>query len=181
MDVQIGRLRSMLKTHGVADNTFLLFTSVSAHVTTICVPATLFIPGVQPCHRRLTFVVTLQDNGPAKRQISTQGLRQCKGSVFEGGIREPGLIEFPPKIKTNTKSSAIVGTWDFMPTVLELLGLPRHPPAPATDWPIDGVSLVPLLDQLASGSGSSWARGAPVFWFSGEQVAMLDWPWKYVL
>jgi hypothetical protein len=135
-------------------------------------------------------------NGPAKRQLSTQGLRQCKGSLFEGGVREPGLIEWPALFSTNVKSDAIVGTWDFLPTVLDLLHLPAHAPAPIEDWAIDGVSLVPLLRLLAAAEEtddetppplgraashvSVWKRPAPSFWFSSDQVSMLDWPWKYL-
>jgi hypothetical protein len=58
------------------------------------------------------------------------------------------------------------------------------------DWPIDGVSLVPLFKLLAAAAGTepgppkTWNRTA-AFWFSpnglgGTQVSMLDWPWKYL-
>ena len=112
-----------------------------------------------------------------------------QGSLFEG-VREPGLIEWPALFSTNVKSDAIVGTWDFLPTVLDLLHLPGHPPAPIEDWAIDGVSLVPLLKLLAEetvnetplllGHATSWQRPTPSFWFSSDQVSMLDWPWKYL-
>ena len=148
MDLQIGRLRSMLQSHGVANNTLLWFSS---------------------------------DNGPAKRQVSTQGLRQCKGSLFEGGVREPGLLEWPAMFRRNVRSDAVVGTWDILPTVLDLLSLPMHPPPPTADWPIDGVSLVPLLKQLVAGTAQSWTRPTPAFWASSSQVSMLDWPWKILL
>ena len=42
---------------------------------------------------------------------------------------------------------------------------------------MDGVSLMPVLRGQAD-----WQRGSdhPVFFFSGDQQAMIDWPWKVV-
>jgi arylsulfatase A-like enzyme len=63
-----------------------------------------------------------------------------KRDLTEGGIREPGLLEWPRMIKTNLVTDFPAATFDYKPTVLEILGIE----AP-TGWPLDGTSLVPLI------------------------------------
>ena len=81
------------------------------------------------------------DNGP---QVGTPGsagsLRGMKGSVYEGGIRVPAIIEWPSVIKSNRRTDMPVVTSDFLPTVCDILDI--KPPA---DRPIDGLSILPLL------------------------------------
>jgi arylsulfatase A-like enzyme len=97
----------MLKDKGVADNTLLWYTA---------------------------------DNGPHSQDRdkgnkysalpSTNGLRQCKASLYEGGIREPGILEWPAKIKKNAQTWHPAYVSDYLPTLLELLGLTH----PNPDW-----------------------------------------------
>lgn len=53
---------------------------------------------------------------------STEGLRGRKGTLYEGGIRVPGIIEWPEVIKKNQESSYPVTSTDFLPTVADVLG-----------------------------------------------------------
>ena len=81
------------------------------------------------------------DNGPQSGQPgSTGGLRGRKGSVWEGGIRVPGIIEWPGVISENRKSSVPVVTSDFLPTIADIVGYNV-----SSDIILDGVSLLPLL------------------------------------
>lgn len=85
---------------------------------------------------------------------STGGLRGKKGNIWEGGLRVPGLIEWPAKIRSPRASAVPCGTWDIFPTLLELAGasIPNRPP-------LDGISLAPLLD------GTMASRPKPMgFW-----------------
>jgi arylsulfatase A-like enzyme len=79
------------------------------------------------------------DNG-AIPQGSTGGLRGKKGMIYEGGLRVPGLLEWPAKIRQPRATSLPSCTVDIYPTLLELGGakVERQPP-------LDGVSLAPLL------------------------------------
>lgn len=72
---------------------------------------------------------------------STGGLTGRKGNLGEGGIRVPAVIEWPDRIKRPRRSSTPCGTVDVYPTLLQIAGakVPRQPP-------LDGVSLVPLID-----------------------------------
>src|SRR5262249_11236392 len=86
------------------------------------------------------------------------GWRGKKGSVYEGGLRVPGLIEWPAVIKQPRTSNVACVTSDILPTVLDLLGL-KHP---QPDRPLDGVSLKSLIVE-----GTMPERPAPIaFWKS---------------
>lgn len=90
---------------------------------------------------------------------STGGLRGKKGSLHEGGLRVPGLLEWPARIKAPRVIDLPAGTVDLFPTVLELAG------AKAPDQrPLDGVSLVPMLEGRAMPS-----RTPLGFWDAGQK------------
>ena len=83
------------------------------------------------------------DNGPQEKHPgSTGGLRGRKGTVFEGGIRVPGIIEWPGVITGNRKCSVPVVTSDFLPTVADILGIDIP-----EDITLDGISILPLLQN----------------------------------
>ena len=80
------------------------------------------------------------DNGGKLPEGNNRDLRGQKGTLWEGGIRVPALIEWPGKIE-NKLTSVPTSMVDIFPTLLELAGLK----ASESDHPIDGISLVPLL------------------------------------
>jgi len=79
------------------------------------------------------------DNGPTK-DGSTNGLRGLKRSLYEGGVRVPGIIEWPDVISSNRVSQFPVVTSDLLPTVQDILGV-NH----TGNRPIDGISILPFL------------------------------------
>ncbi|MCF7864151.1 MAG: sulfatase-like hydrolase/transferase, partial [Kiritimatiellales bacterium] len=82
------------------------------------------------------------DNGglPNVGADSVGGLKGNKGSMWEGGLRVPGIVEWPAVIQPRiTDYPACV--MDIFPTVVDILGLPRG----CMGDPIDGISLVPLF------------------------------------
>lgn len=89
-----------------------------------------------------TLLVFCSDNGglPKIAPDTVGGLRGFKGSVFEGGLRVPGIIEWPQVIKPRI-SHYPASTMDLFPTVAEIIGLPES----ACLAPIDGISLKPLF------------------------------------
>ncbi|MFK7911663.1 MAG: sulfatase, partial [Akkermansiaceae bacterium] len=112
VDDQVGRLRKSLRDLGVAENTLLAFTS---------------------------------DNGPEGKTGAPGSAADFSGrkrSLKEGGVRVPGLIEWPARIQQTRRTDFPAGTIDYFPTVTELVGY-QMPDA----RPIDGISLLPLIDQ----------------------------------
>jgi arylsulfatase A-like enzyme len=101
-----------------------------------------------------TLVWYCSDNGALRNVGSTGGRRGLKGSIYEGGLLVPALLEWPAKIKEPRVVETPCVTSDIYPTLLELAGVTveRQPP-------LDGVSLVPLLE------GRTDARPRPIgFW-----------------
>jgi arylsulfatase A len=96
--------------------------------------------------RENTIVIFLTDNG-ANTERFNAGMRGRKASVHEGGTRVPFWIQWPSKFKKPGVVKEIAAHIDVYPTLLELCGVPA-PSGP----PIDGVSLVPLLN----GENKNW-------------------------
>ncbi len=85
------------------------------------------------------------DNGPSLNSPGrTSGLRGRKGTLYEGGIRVPGIIEWPDVIKENKITTHPAVTSDFVPTIMDILGLKNNYPMPKNHQ-FDGISLLPLL------------------------------------
>ena len=82
------------------------------------------------------------------------GGRGKKGSVYEGGLRVPGIIEWPARIKAPRTSSIPVSTCDIYPTLLAITGATvKNQP------PLDGVNVLPII-----GGDVSAKRGPMGFW-----------------
>jgi arylsulfatase A-like enzyme len=84
------------------------------------------------------------DNGglPEVKPDTVGGLRGFKGTVYEGGLRVPGIVEWPARIQPRVTSYP-AGTVDIFPTVAAAVGLP----AGVTMATIDGANLLPVFAQ----------------------------------
>jgi arylsulfatase A-like enzyme len=112
-----------------------------------------------------TLLVFCSDNGglPAITPETVGGLRGNKGSVFEGGIRVPGIMEWPARIKPRVTSYPAC-VMDLFPTVADIVGLPEG----VTIKPLDGLSLKPLFAREPGG------RRAPIGFRYTTQRALVD-------
>jgi len=141
MDEQLGRLRGELRSLGVADDTMLWFCA---------------------------------DNGPEGKKGKAPGsagpLRGRKRDLFEGGVRVPGLLEWPARVKAPRVVTAPCSTSDYFPTVLDALGFTMK----GQPEPVDGVSLLPLID------GATAERPRPIGFESGGQLALIDSRYKLI-
>jgi len=123
-----------------------------------------------------TLIIFTSDNGPAITRRHPHGsagpLRDKKGHTYEGGIRVPGIIQWPGHIKAGTTSDVPVCGVDVLPTLCEVAQIP----AP-TDRVLDGTSILPLL------KGETLQRKRPLYWQfnrsrSEPKVAIRDGDWK---
>jgi len=111
------------------------------------------------------------DNGPENGTPGTTGgFRGRKRSLYEGGVRVPGLLEWPAKIRTARTVDMPCCTSDYFPTVLDVLGL-RMSGQPE---PVDGVSLVPLIE------GRMTQRPVPIGFESGKSKSLTDNRYKLI-
>jgi len=101
-----------------------------------------------------TLVWCCSDNGPTGPG-SAGGLKGKKGSLWEGGVRVPALIEWPARVRRHFATKVPCCTTDIYPTIVDLLGIE----VPGQVKPIDGISLRPLIE------GKMAARPRPIpFW-----------------
>lgn len=124
-----------------------------------------------------TFVMFTSDNGPAITAMHPHGsagpLRDKKGSVYEGGIRVPGIIRWPGHTTPGSESDEPVCGVDLLPTLCAITGIEVP-----SDRKIDGVNILPILENKPI------TRPTPLFWQriratgGPYQVAMRDGDWK---
>ncbi len=88
--------------------------------------------------RENTILIFTSDNGFNGLQSRNENLRGAKGSIYEGGIRVPALINWP-EIAVSGRCEEPIQGLDFFPTFLELAGVYDY------EGTLDGDSLVPLL------------------------------------
>ncbi|WP_215233168.1 sulfatase [Dyadobacter linearis] len=96
-----------------------------------------------------TVVIFMSDNGGLSRTPPRGGkawthnlpLKAGKGSVYEGGIREPMLVRWPEVTKPGTVAGQYVIIEDFFPTILDIAGVKN----PELIQETDGESFVKIL------------------------------------
>ncbi len=143
MDDAFGRLMRALDERGLSENTIVWFTS---------------------------------DNGPAITSIHPHGsagpLRDKKNALWEGGIRVPGIVRWPIKMKAGAVSDEPISGVDFLPTICAAaeVSLPSN-------RIFDGANVLPALEGLAV------QRRTPLYWqFNGSmgepRVALRVGEWK---
>ena len=115
---------------------------------------------------RDTLVWFCSDNGglPGFKPDTVGGLRGYKGSLFEGGLRVPGVIEWPEGITKPRVTSFPACTMDIFPTLAEVAGLP----ASSLLQPQDGQSLRALFGKELG------PRRKPIGFRSGVRGAWVD-------
>lgn len=104
-----------------------------------------------------TLVWLATDNGPEVNNPGSAGvLRGRKRDVYEGGHRVPSIISWPSRYAGPAfESWQLTSTVDFLPTIMDVLNVNR--PAVQAQWPLDGISIVPLFDgQPLPERGMGW-------------------------
>ncbi|MHC4745265.1 MAG: sulfatase family protein, partial [Planctomycetota bacterium] len=111
------------------------------------------------------------DNGPENGVPGiTGGFRERKRSLYEGGVRVPGLLEWPAKIRKTRVVNMPCCTLDYFPTVMEILGFKMQ----GQVEPIDGVSLVAMIE------GKMTQRPRPIGFESGARKSLTDNRYKLI-
>ena len=150
LDEQVGRLRNKLKSLNIYDNTLVFYTS---------------------------------DNGPeTQKEVRegkipfgrtrgvTNGLRGRKRSLHEGGIRVPGIVEWPRKIKSGTVIDAPCFTSDYFPTIAKILDIELD----KYKRPFDGQDLQPYWSKQKD------IRDKPLAFYFKKNYALIDNEFKFM-
>ena len=137
MDRAIGVLRNKLRQLGIDQNTIVWFVSDNG--------------GLRDSSKD-------PDSGE-RRYLSSTGGRAYKGSIYEGGLRVPAIVEWPALITEPSVTHLPASTSDIYPTLLELIGFTGN-----ISYPLDGVSLMPMI------KGETGKREKPIaFWSYPEK------------
>lgn len=87
-----------------------------------------------------TLVWYCGDNGIPPSGLWNSSLHGLKGQIYDGGIKVPGIIEWPAGITDIQSSDVNTVTSDILPTLCEITK------QPVPERPLDGTSLVSLLN-----------------------------------
>lgn len=113
LDRQVGRVVSALEESGMRDNTIIIFTSDNGGAT-----SALFATGARsPEDREKSGGLALGTKPPATNKPFSGG----KGSLKEGGVRLPAIVNWPGKIKASVINEPLHHV-DLMPTLLSVAG-----------------------------------------------------------
>lgn len=131
MDRALGQFRDALREMGEADDTLLWFTSDNG----------ITVEGIPEDQRD---------------ELYNGGWRGHKGSLYEGGLRVPTIIEWPAVIREARITAVPAVSTDIFGTLLALLELEHPDPS----RPLDGTDLTPLIVDASMDQ-----RPAPIgFW-----------------
>jgi arylsulfatase A len=140
VDWSVGRIVDAIRKHGLEKDTLVIFTS---------------------------------DNGPwlsyGDHAGSAKPLREGKGTMFDGGCREPTVLWWPGRIPAGTVCKEPAMTIDILPTVARLIGakLPEHK--------IDGLDIWPLM----AGEPDAKSPHEALYFYWGKELHAVRWgKWK---
>lgn len=138
-----------------------------------------------------TLILFSSDNGPENIRIRNAGhsgvgsagpFRGRKRSLYEGGIRVPGIVRWPGKVPAGKiDDTAVVAGVDWLPTLARL----ANTPVPA-NHKLDGEDMSDVL------MGKTRARSTPLFWewrlrvigepfHQSPMLAMREGDWKLLM
>ncbi len=149
VDDGVGEIMAELERLGLADNTCTFFTA---------------------------------DNGPSRESRnwldgnqdpyyggSAGKLKGHKFSLYEGGIRVPGILHWPGVIPAGQVLHEPCASMDVFPTMLAAAG------GDLASYEIDGTDLLPYVRD------GETPTTRPIFWEQGQQTAVRRGNWKLVL
>ena len=149
MDQHVGKIVAQIRELGLEENTIIIFSS---------------------------------DNGPLYDKLggtdceffeSAGPLRGRKGSLYEGGFREPTIVSWKGHIPAGTTSERVTGFEDWIPTLLELIGA-----KPATPANLDGINFAATLLGQEQPERRFLYREFPGY---GGQVSLRMGDWKAIV
>jgi arylsulfatase A-like enzyme len=124
----------------------------------------------------------MADNGPSRETRNwldgtldpyyggTAGkLKGHKFSLYDGGMREPGIMHWPGRIPAGQVLSDPCAAMDIFPTFLQAAG------GDVSGYEVDGRDILPYV---ADGEA---LPERPIYWEMGKQTAVRKRKWKLVL
>ena len=114
MDDAIGTVLDTMDSLGIADNTIIVFASDNGG--------------------------NMYNEVDGVSATSNAPLRGGKATMYEGGIRGPAIVAYPDHVAPASRSTEVIQSSDFYPTLLELLNVEAQP-----QQEFDGISFASAL------------------------------------
>lgn len=165
VDNSVGEVISKLKELNLEENTIVIFFSDNGGLIGRFDKIPLLDEGSLPVYKNSPLKYVATSNAP---------LRAEKGTVYEGGIREPLIVKWPGKIKEGSVSDAIVSSVDFYPTLLEITE------AEKPNQVLDGKSIIPELMNNKFDTERAIYWHYPVYHHAQPMGAIRKGDWKLV-
>lgn len=89
-----------------------------------------------------TLIIFLSDNGGECQRADNGPLRECKGSIYEGGIRIPFCMQWKGHLPENKRFDYPIISLDILPTAIAATGNEVD-----KEWFLDGVNLLPFINE----------------------------------
>ena len=166
VDKSVGRILQKVKDLGLAENTLVVFFSDNGGLVSRFDAIPLIHKSKQHYYQGDSLLYIASSNAP---------LRAEKGTLYEGGIREPMIVWWPGTIARGEVSDALVSSVDFLPTFAELAGvqLPEY-------QIFDGVSLVDIMEGSSPDYDRSIYWHYPVYHHDVPASAIRKGKWKLI-
>ncbi|MGB0993022.1 MAG: sulfatase family protein, partial [Akkermansiaceae bacterium] len=119
-----------------------------------------------------TIIVFMSDHGHSTEVRAFGGggsagpFRGAKFSLYEGGLRVPGIIYYPPVVPGNITRDQTCSSLDWLPTLLDICQI-KHDPSAFT-----GKTILPVLTD------NEPSPHKHLIWKSGKQKAIRRGDWK---
>lgn len=118
-----------------------------------------------------SLIIFLSDNGGPTKELTSSNspLRGGKGSVYEGGVRVPMIVNWPQEISPNVVETPVIST-DIAATLADLLNVAQE----GRGVDEDGQSWLPIF------KGKPTSEQREFFWRMGNRNAIRVGDWKAV-
>lgn len=166
IDRSVGRILQGLDELNLAGNTLVVFFSDNGGLVRRYDRIPLLAESKLPVYAGSELQYVASSNAP---------LRSEKGTLYEGGIREPLLIRWPGKVPAGSSSTALISSVDFYPTFSEL----AQTELPA-DQVIDGTSFLDILQGAPPAEERALFWHYPVYHHDVPASAVRRGDWKYL-
>ncbi len=151
MDAQVGRVVAALDKRRMRDDTLIVFQSDNGGTRNAMFTGEVDMSkSTIPC-----------DNGP---------YREGKGTLYEGGTRVVGFVNWPGHIKAGGTVDEVIHTVDMYPTLIALAG-----GSTAKAKPLDGLDVWPTLSE-----GRPSPRTEVVYNLEVFRAGIRDGDWKLI-
>jgi uncharacterized sulfatase len=166
VDNSVGRILRELEELELAENTLVIFFSDNGGLVSRFDKIPLLANDKQYIYEGDTLLYVASSNAP---------LRAEKGTVYEGGIREPFIAWWPGQLEDGKVNSALISSVDFLPTFAELAGIELP-----DEQVFDGISLVDLLEGSESDPERAIFWHYPVYHHDEPASAIRKGKWKLI-